>query len=83
MEKNKKEIDVDDLFRQTYNRVAKWHNEDATGNGLKLVTHLIIDSVMDTVLKSFDVSYNLEINMSEDLRNKIDEIKKNEPGFLT
>ncbi len=83
MEKNKKEIDVDDLFRQTYNRIAKWHNEDATGDGLKLVTHLIIDSVMDTVLTSFDVSYNLEINMNEELRNKVSEIKKNEPGFLT
>jgi hypothetical protein len=83
MEKNTREIDVDNLFRQTYNRIAKWHNDDATGEGLKLVTHLIIDSVMDTVLTSLDVSYNLEINMTEEIRKKVDEIKKNEPGFLT
>jgi hypothetical protein len=48
-----------------------------------MVTHLIIDSVMDTVLTSFDVPYNLEINMNEELRKKVDEIKKSEPGFLT
>lgn len=83
MENSKKEINVDDLFLQTYNRIAKWHNDDATGNGLKLVTHLIIDSVMDTVLNSFDVKYNLEVNMTEELRKKVEEIKKNEPGFLT
>lgn len=83
MENAKKEIDVDDLFRQTYNRIAKWHNDDASGEGLKLVTHLIIDSVLDTVLTSLNLEYKLDINMTEELRNKVNEIKKNEPGFLT
>jgi hypothetical protein len=84
MENNKKiEIDVDNLFRQTYNRIAKWHNDDATGDGLKLITHLIIDSSMETFFKSLDLSYNLEINMDDAMRKKVNEIKKSESDFLT
>lgn len=83
MEDNKKEIDVNKLFLQTYNRIANWHNEDGTGNGLKLVTHLIIDSVMDTVLESLSLKYDSKIKMSDDLREKINNIKKDDPSFLT
>jgi hypothetical protein len=77
------EIDVNDLFLQTYNRIAKWHNEDASGESLKLTTHLIIDSIFDKIFSSLDLKHNLKLDMTEETRRKVEQMKKNEPGFLT
>jgi hypothetical protein len=45
------EIDIDDLIKSVYNKVAKWHNDDTTSAGLKHVTFEIIEECTNNTLK--------------------------------
>lgn len=45
------EINIDDLIKSVYNKVAEWHNDDATSAGLKHVTFEIIEECTNNALK--------------------------------
>lgn len=52
MENNKREINIDlnNLIRKTYNKIALWNNEDGTNTQkadmLKLVSHEIVEEIL-------------------------------------
>ena len=85
---NPGEIDIDDIFKKTYNRIAKWHNEvpdmpeRERAASLQTLTHLLIQDIGDKFGEAFGVKVNLGISMSEETRKKVDKIKKEE-GFIT
>lgn len=45
------EIDIDDLIKNVYNKIAEWHNEDTTPAGLKHVTFEIIEACTNNALQ--------------------------------
>ena len=82
------EIDINDVFKKTYNRIAKWHNEvsdmpekERTAS-LQTLTHLVIQDIGDKFGDMFGISINLGVSMSPEMRKKVDQIKRDE-GFTT
>ncbi len=58
MEKEQKEIDIKNLIRIVYNKIAIWNNEDfdkeKKSAALKVVSSEIIETVINEVLNQFD-----------------------------
>jgi len=89
MENNSNEIDINDLFKKTANRIIKWHNEVPDMPdierlpALQALTHLIIQDIGEKIGDKLGLKLNLEIAMSPELRKKVNDIKKTEGNFLT
>lgn len=66
-ENNKKinEIEIDSLIKEVYNKVAEWHNEDASQAGLKHISIDIIKMVTDENLKHFGIETETEVMLDE------------------
>lgn len=70
------EIDIDNLIKSVYNKIAEWHNEDATSAGLKHVTFEIIEECTNNTLKQMglkDVTTSVQLDREtrdEALRQK-------------
>jgi hypothetical protein len=67
-EKKITEFTIDELILKTYKDIANWHNEDATGAGLKLLTFDIINEVTGAVFKHLDIPYNGEIKLDKETK---------------
>lgn len=65
-EENKlNEIDIDDLIKSVYNKIAEWHNDDTTSTGLKHVTFEIIEECTNNTLKQMglkDVTTSVQLD---------------------
>jgi hypothetical protein len=69
--KNVNEIDIDDLIKDIYKKIAEWHNDDSTSAGLKIAVLDIIESCTKNTLR--------QIGMDEIVLNvKLDEETKRE-----
>ena len=81
---NANEIDINDVFRKTYNRIAKWHNavpemeESERNASLQTLTHLIIQDIGEKFGELLGVPVNLGVSMTPEMRKKVDQIKKDE-----
>lgn len=82
------EIDVNDIYKKTFNRIAKWHNqvpdmpEGERLSSLHVLTSMLLHEIGEKFGEKFGIPINFQIAMSPELREKIDEIKKEE-GFIT
>jgi hypothetical protein len=64
--KNLNEIDIDVLIKFVYNRIAEWHNDDATSEGLKHVSIDIIKECINNTLKQIGITeINTEVKIDK------------------
>jgi len=73
--KNKPAFEINNLVRDTFNKIAQWHNEEATSTSLH---HLSIEIVSDIIKESYkhlDLKVDFAIDMDEETRKKVDEEK--------
>ena len=45
------EIEIDDLIKSVYTKIAEWHNDDSSQSGLKYATIEIIQECTNNTLK--------------------------------
>ena len=45
------EIEIDDLIKSVYTKIAEWHNDDSSQSGLKYTTIEIIQECTNNTLK--------------------------------
>ena len=50
------EIDIDNLIKFVYNRVAEWHNDDASSQGLKHASRDVIKECINHTLKQIGMT---------------------------
>ena len=55
--KNLNEIEIDDLIKSVYTRIAEWHNDDSSQTGLKYVTLEIIQECTNNTLKQLGIIF--------------------------
>lgn len=73
MENNKKkelEIDITKLVLEVYTKVARWHNEDfvserAKGDALKIISHDIVQTIIDDVFEPLGAPTRLEVKRGD------------------
>lgn len=74
-ETNKPSLEINEMVKETYNKIAQWHNEEATSTSLH---HLSIEIVTDIIKESFkllDLKVDFAIDMDEETRKKVEEEK--------
>lgn len=64
--KNLNEIDIDVLIKFVYNKIAEWHNDDATSEGLKHTSIDIIKECINNTLKQIGITeVNTEVKIDK------------------
>ena len=69
-EKKLNEIEIDELIKFVYNKVAEWHNDEASSEELKHISIEIIQECINSTLEQIGIS---EVS----LKVKVDKQKSN------
>ena len=69
------EIDIDDLLKTVYNKIAEWHNDDTTSAGLKGVTFEIIEECTKNTLKQIGLK-DITVDVRLDKETRDEALKK-------
>jgi hypothetical protein len=79
-EKKSKDIgvfEIDALIRETYNKIAKWHNDGASGPGLKYLSIELIEDIAGAAFKHLDIPYKeAKIYMDEETKKRVESEKQ-------
>jgi hypothetical protein len=69
--KNINEIEIDDLIKSVYKKIADWHNDDSTSSGLKFVVLDIIQDCTNNTLKQIGLSeFVTDLKLDEDAKKE-------------
>jgi hypothetical protein len=63
------EIDLEKMVLSTYTKIAEWHNDDTSKEGLKLTAHDIVETILSMAIEQFDVKTDTKIKDIEKVRN--------------
>lgn len=75
--KNLNEIEIDDLIKSVYTRIAEWHNDDSSQTGLKYVTLEIIQECTNNTLKQLGMNeITTDVKLDKETRNEALKIKE-------
>jgi len=69
-EKKEMEIDITKLVLDVYTKIARWHNDDyvsnhAKGDALKIISHDIVQTIIDDVLEPLGAPTRLEVKRGD------------------
>jgi hypothetical protein len=71
-EKKELEIDVTKIVLDVYTKIARWHNDDymsdkIKGDALKIISHDIVQTIVDDIFEQIGAPTRLEIKRGETL----------------
>ena len=75
---NKSVFEIDLLVAETYNNIAKWHNEEPSSASLKQLSLELVEAIAGATLKHLGLNGNLSIYKDEETAKKIEKIKEDE-----
>lgn len=52
---------MDNAILKTYNKIAIWHNDDSTKEGLKVLSQEIVEDLLNEALSGLEVQTNVGI----------------------
>lgn len=70
---NKPAFDINELVKVTYNKIAEWHNENATAAGLQHLSFEIVSEIIEESYKYLDLKVGFDLEVDEDTKKKMDE----------
>jgi len=73
--KNKPAFEINELVKETYNKIAQWHNEEATSTSLHHLSVEIVSDIIKESYKHLDLKVDFAIDMDEETRKKVEEEK--------
>ena len=70
-ERKLNEINIDDLIKNIYNKIATWHNDDTTSARLKHLTFEIIQDCTNNTLRQIGLSdITTDIKLDKETRDE-------------
>lgn len=72
---NKPAFEINQLVKETYNKIAQWHNDEATSTSLHHLSIEIVSDIIKESYKQLDLKVDFAIDMDEETRKKVDEEK--------
>lgn len=72
---NKPAFEINELVKETYNKIAQWHNEEATSTSLHHLSIEIVSDIIKESYKQLDLKVDFAIDMDEETRKKVEEEK--------
>jgi len=64
---NKKKFNMDDAILKVYNKIAIWHNDDSSKEGLKVISQEIIEDVLKDALSGLEAQMGVGIESPEEV----------------
>jgi hypothetical protein len=74
-EKDIRVLQIDPLIKGTFNKIAEWHNNDATKESLKLLSIELINDIAGAVFTHIGLEYKEAIHMDEKTKTMVDKVK--------
>jgi hypothetical protein len=75
------EIEIDDLIKSVYTKIANWHNDDTTSSGLKFTVLEIIQECTNNALRQIGLDeVTTDIKLDEETKKEAVK-KKNESNY--
>ena len=65
-------FEIDDLIKETYTKIATWHNDDASQPALKTLSLELIEDIAGAAFKYLDLPFNLGVLKSKEVKNESD-----------
>lgn len=72
---NKPAFEINDLVKETYNKIAKWHNEEATSTSLHYLSIELVSDIIKESFKKLELNVDFAIDMDDETRKKVEEEK--------
>lgn len=73
---NKPAFEIDSLVKETYNKIAQWHNEEGTSVSLHNLSIELVTDIIKESYKYIDLNVDFSIDMDEETRKKVEEEKE-------
>lgn len=70
-------FDINELVKITYNKIAEWHNENATSSGLHHLSFELVSEIIEEAYKHLDLKVGFDLDIDEETRKKVEEEKEN------
>lgn len=79
---NRPEFELNNLVKETYNKIAEWHNENPNSNSLKELSFEIVSDVIKESYLYLGLNVDFDLKVDEATRQKMNSIKnqKDESG---
>ncbi len=69
--KNINEINIDNLIKTVYTKIANWHNDDTTASGLKFTVLEIIEDCTKNTIKELGLNdVVIEVKLDEEAKKE-------------
>lgn len=80
MENNRPEFEINNLVKETYNKIAEWHNGTPNSSSLKELSFEIVSEVIQESYRYLDLNVDFDLKVDAATREKMNSIKnvKNE-----
>lgn len=69
---NKPAFDINDLVKNTYNKIAEWHNENATASGLQHLSFEIVSEVIEESYKHLGLEVGFDLDVDDETKKKVE-----------
>lgn len=66
-------FEINELVKETYNKIAQWHNDEATSNSLHHLSVELVTEIIRESYKHLDLKVDFAIDMDEETREKVNE----------
>ena len=78
--KNLTEIEIDDLIKTVYTKIAEWHNDDTSQSGLKYAVIEIIQECTNNTLRQLGIEEAItDIKLDDDTKKEALKLKTEKP----
>lgn len=73
---NKPAFDINDLVKDTFNKIAEWHNESGTASALQHLSYEIVSNVIEESYKHIGLEVGFTLDVDGETKKKLDEQKQ-------
>ena len=63
-------FEIDSLVAETYNEIARWHNDEPNKQGLKHLSLEIVEKIANATLNHMGLKGNLSVYKEEELKKE-------------
>lgn len=74
---NKPAFDINDLVKDTFQKIAEWHNESGTASSLQHLSFEIVSNVIEESYKHLGLEVGFDLDVDEETKKKMNEQKEN------
>lgn len=70
-------FDINELVKSAYNKIAEWHNDNATAAGLHHLSFELVSETIEEAYRHLDLKVGFDLDMDQETRDKVEEEKTN------